>query len=620
MKRVIVLLACVCLCQAQDPIVSKLEPPDWTIATHPTTLRMLVTGQNLAGASVRPCTALAPANNAVASANGSYLFFDLTIPANAQPGPCAIEVSTQRGRAVASFALVALLERGLNFPGFGSDDVIYLIMPDRFANGDPSNDDPAVSRGMFDRSKPRYYHGGDFAGIRDHLPYLKNLGVTALWLTPIFDNANRMNERERYDNQAITDYHGYGAVDFYGVEEHFGTLDSYRQLVEAAHGLGIKVIQDQVANHTGPYHPWVRNPPRPDWFHGTEVEHLAETWQSWALLDPHASPDLIRGTLDGWFANILPDLNQDQPEVARYLIQNTLWWIARSGVDGIREDTVPYVPRSFWREWSGAIHREYPDFRMVGEVFEGDPSLVSFFQGGRTGFDGIDTGLDAVFDFPLYYAIRAFFARHGPAPDLAKALAHDSLYPNPERLVTFVGLHDVPRFLNEPGATADDLARAFTFLFSVRGTPMIYYGDEIGMRGGADPENRRDFPGGWREDGRNAFLASGRTPEENKLFDHLRRLAALRKQSNALRRGQTIDLICSDHAYAFARVSGSERMLAVFHDGPSAELVRIPVKAAGIEDGSELTDVFTNIAAGRVAHGAIEIRLPPRAATIFRAR
>jgi neopullulanase len=617
MKLAFALLAGVTLCHAQAPLVSKIEPPSWTAGAHSTTLRILLTGQNLSGARIKPCPALAPARNELASENGSYLFFDLTIPAEVRPGVCALAVSSSGGRTSVPFSLTKGLDPKRNFQGFSSDDVIYLIMTDRFANGDTANDAATTSPGLIDRSKSRYYHGGDFAGIQQRLSYLKDLGVTAIWLTPVYDNADRLNERERYDNQATTDYHGYGAVDFYKVDEHFGTVDSFRQLVDAAHGLGIKIIQDQVANHTGPYHPWVQNPPASAWFHGTEKQHPNETWLTWTLLDPHATAEMRRGTLDGWFANILPDLNQDDTEVARYLIQNSLWWVGQTGIDGIREDTVPYVPRTFWRKWSGALHDEFPKLRIVGEVFDQDPSLAAFYQGGREGFDGIDTGLDTVFDFPLFYAIRRFFAQHGPALELSKIVAHDSLYPDSARLVTFLGLHDVPRFMNEKGATFDDLADAFTFLFSVRGTPMIYYGDEIGMQGGDDPDNRRDFPGGWREDTKNAFEASGRSPEENRLFDHIRHLAAVRKKSTALRNGQMLDLLGTEHSYAFARIAGSERILAVFHEGPDAEAVRIPVRAAGFEDGSRLTDALGKLPPIEVTQGSIEMYLPARSAALY---
>jgi glycosidase len=186
-------------------------------------------------------------------------------------------------------------------------------MPDRFANGDPGNDDPTVSRGMHDRTKTRYYHGGDFRGVIERLPYLKDLGVTAIWFTPIYDNVNHLNERERYDNQAITDYHGYGAVDFCAVDEHFGTFAEFRELVDRAHRLGIKMIQDQVANHTGRYHPWVNDPPTPSWFHGTEAQHPSNTWRTWTLIDPHASAAAKLSTLDGWFAGILPDRTRTTP-------------------------------------------------------------------------------------------------------------------------------------------------------------------------------------------------------------------------------------------------------------------------------------------------------------------
>jgi glycosidase len=612
MKSALLLVAALSVCQAAPPAVSKVEPPDWVAPQHDTTIRLLLKGHDLAGARVKPCGSL-HASNAAASHNGTYLFVDLAIPASSPAGACPLQISTPNGAVSAPFAITRPLADGHR--GFSPDDVIYLIMPDRFANGDPSNDDPAISRGLFDRSKPRYYHGGDLAGVRQELPYLKDLGVTAIWLTPIYDNANHLNEREKYNDQAITDYHGYGAVDFYGVDEHLGTLAEFRALIEDAHRLGLKVIQDEVANHTGPYHPWVADPPTPHWFNGVDGDHLANTWQTWTILDPHATPALQRGTLDGWFAGILPDLNQNNPEVARYLIQNTLWWIGRTGIDGIREDTVPYVPRIFWREWTSEIHRDYPKVRIVGEVLDGDPALAAFFQGGRKGFDGVDTGLDTVFDYPMFYPIRRVFAHHESPAELAKMAAHDSLYPNAALLVTTLGTHDVERFMGEQGATMDDLARAFTFLFTFRGTPMIYYGDEIGMSGGPDPDNRRDFPGGWPGDPRDAFAAAGRSPEENRLFDRVRLLAHLRQDSEALRRGSQADLFCNENAYAFARIAGKDHVIAVFHEGTEAETLRIPT---GLPNGTHLTDALGVFPPVVVSNGVLEVRMPPRTAAVYR--
>src|SRR5437867_2968965 len=484
---------------AAAPEVTKVEPPGWWPGHSLDPVRVLLRGRNLRGARLAGAAGLRTSNVRINEA-GTYLFADVAIERTAAPGTRTLQVTTYDGVAPAPFELWAPLPREGRFQGFSSEDLVYEIMPDRFADGDPGNDDPAKAKGLFDRARKRYYHGGDLKGIIDHLRYLKDLGITALWLTPVYDNNDRLNEKERPEGDAVTDYHGYGAVDFYAVDEHLGDLATLRELVDAAHGAGMKVIQDQVANHTGPYHPWVADPPTPTWFHGSAESHLDETWQTWTIADPHAPPALRRSTLDGWFVNILPDLNQEDPEAARYLIQNALWWIGTTGLDGIRQDTLPYVPRTFWREWSAALHREYPRLRIVGEMWDGDPGLVSFFQGGATRFDGVDSGIDALFDFPLFYPVRRAFAEGKPIKEVATMLARDQLYRDPAGLLTFAGNHDTPRFMNEPGASADGLRLAFTFLLTARGLPMVYAGDEIGTPGGGDPDNRRDFPGGWAGD------------------------------------------------------------------------------------------------------------------------
>jgi len=563
--RRLVLVFAACRLIAAAPEVSKVEPPNWWVGHSLNPVRLLIYGKDLKGATVKCAEAAVKLGQVQASAAGTYLFVEIQIQEDAKPGAYSLQITTPDGTATAPFELLAPLPRHGRFQGFSPDDVIYLAMPDRFANGDPSNDDPLVSRGLFDRRKARYYHGGDFQGIINHLPYLKELGVTALWLTPVYDNVNHLNEREKYEGEAITDYHGYGAVDFYGVEEHFGDLALLKKLVDAAHTLGLKVIQDQVANHTGPYHPWAADPPTPTWFNGTVENHLANTWQIWTLADPRAPASLQKSTIEGWFLNILPDLNQNDPLTAQYLIQNTLWWIASTGIDGIRQDTLPYVPRTFWHDWMRAIKREYPDFRVVGEMWDEDPALVAFFQGGRAKFDGVDSGVDALFDFPLFGAIRRVFAHNAAAEELAKVLAHDRLYTKPNLLVTFLGLHDTARFMNEKAVRVDDLKLAFTFLITTRGIPMIYYGDEIGMTGGTDPDNRRDFPGGWPEDARNAFDSAGRTPEQQAIFEHVQKLMRLRRKLEPLRRGSTLDLIADKQVYAFARVSGNVAPLVIFN-------------------------------------------------------
>jgi neopullulanase len=602
---------------AAPPEVVKVEPPSWWTGHSLDPVRVMLRGRGLAGARLEASGSGLSVSRVSVNASGTTLFADLHLEPGAAAGPRELRVATGEGRAAGRFEVLPPLDRSGRFRGFSPDDVLYLVMPDRFANGDPANDDPARSRGLLDRGRGRYYHGGDLRGIRSRLPYLKDLGITALWLNPVYDNNDRLNERETYDGQPITDYHGYGAVDFYAVDEHLGDLAGLRELVDAAHALGIKVIQDQVANHSGPYHPWVADPPTPTWFNGTAERHLANTWQTWTLADPGASEALRRATLDGWFIDILPDLNQDDPEVAAYIIQNSLWWVGVAGFDGIRQDTLPYVPRRFWRDWMAALKREHPDLRVVGELFDGNPALVSFFQGGRARFDGIDTGIDTVFDFPLFFPLRRAFAEGKPLREVAVALAQDHLYPRAETLVTFLGLHDVARFMNEPGATTQGLALAFTFLMTTRGTPLVYYGDEIGLPGGNDPDNRRDFPGGWAGDPRDAFTAAGRTPGEEALFQHVRRLAHLRAELEPLRRGDLVHLLADEQAYAYARRKGEASVVVAFNNAGAPARLDLEAAEAGLADGVRLQDRLGALPAAEVRGGRLRLELPARSAGVY---
>ena len=589
---------------AQAPSVSKVEPPNWWANSSVNPVRVMVRGTDLSGAQFQ-CARVACGNVKV-NERGTYAFVDVTIPRDAAAGDASLSLRTAGGSAPVPFTITPRLAGHGRFQGFGSEDVVYLLMPDRFANGDTSNDDPATSPGLLDRSKGRYYHGGDLAGVRQELPYLKSLGITAIWMNPIYDNNNALNRKETYDNQPITDYHGYGATDFYSVDEHLGDTATFRQLVDDAHAHGIKVILDVVANHTGPYHPWVTDPPTPTWFHGTAERHPNNSWQTWTLADPYSTPAMRQATLDGWFIDILPDLNQDDPEVARYITQNTLWWVGMSGMDGIRQDTWPYVPRWYWRDWMTAIRREYPSLRVVGEVFDGDPSMIAFFEGGRMQWDGIDDEVDMLFDFPLFYPVRNAFARGGSVREVAQMLSRDHLYRAPQNLVTFLGLHDVQRFMHEPGATPERLKLAYTFLLTARGTPLIYYGDEIALPGGNDPDNRRDFPGGWGADRRNAFAAAGRTPVEADVWNHVQRLLRIRAARQELRGGETEHLIVSDQVYAYRR-GGT---IVVLNNGKDATDVTLPVQLLPV-------DALGVCGAGRRASGGTTVTVPARSGCIF---
>jgi glycosidase len=609
------------LCAAQTPEVSKVEPPNWWAGHSINPVRVLLRGRNLGGARVAAVGAGLTTGLTRTNAAGTYLFVDVLIDDNAAPGARRLRVTTASGTTEAPFEISAPFPRAGRFQGFTNDDVIYLIMPDRFTDGDPSNNDPAVSRGLYDRKQGRYYHGGDLQGVINRLPYIKDLGVTAIWLNPWYDNVNHLNEREMPEGKPITDYHGYGAVDFYGVEEHLGTMEKLRELVNKAHALGLKVIQDQVANHSGPYHPWVKDSPTPTWYNGTQDNHINETWQTWTLQDPHATYAAQQATLEGWFLNILPDLNQNDEETARYITQNTLWWIGATGIDAIRQDTLPYVHRRFWHDWMSAIKREYPQFNVVGELYDGDPAIVAFFQGGATRFDGVDSRIDSEFDFPLFYPLRRAFAEGKNVKEVAQMLARDHLYPNPDILVTFLGNHDMLRFMNEPNANTTGLKLAQTLIMTTRGTPQLFYGDEIALPGGGDPDNRRDFPGGFAGDPRNAFTREGRTPEQQDVWENVRRLARLRAELEPLRRGALAHLYVADQQYAYARTTRDASVVVVFNNDTKPATFEFNVAPANLDNGVTLDDRLDTIKTDtRVAGGVVKLTLPARSASILAPR
>ncbi|HEY9402873.1 MAG TPA: alpha-amylase family glycosyl hydrolase [Pyrinomonadaceae bacterium] len=619
---VVLYLSAVSFASAQGaPEVVKVEPPSWWAGSTQNPVRVMLRGRNLTGARVETVGAGVETGLTRVNARGTYLFVDVVIDPQAAPGVRRLRVTTPAGVVEARFEILPPLNRTGRFQGFSPDDLIYMLMIDRFADGDPSNNDPAQSRGIYDRNNKFYYHGGDLQGVINRLPYLKDLGVTALWLSPWYDNYDRPNEIELKEGRPSTGFHGYNAQDFYAVEEHFGTHARLRELVEEAHKAGIKIIQDSVVNHTGPYHPWVADQPTPTWFNGTRERHLANVFETWALHDPRADPQIKRATMEGWFLDFLPDFNQDDEETKRYLIQNTLWWIGTTGLDAIREDTWQYVPNSFWRDWTAAIKREFPQVRVFGEVKDGDPVHVSFFQGGRVRFDGVDSGLDSLLDFPLFYPARHAFASGKPLKDVARLLAKDALYTNPDLLVTLVGSHDDGRFMSEPGATVAGLKLAHTFLLTTRGVPQIYYGDEIAMTGADEPTTRQDFPGGFPGDRRNAFTRAGRTSLEQDIFEHTRRVARLRAGLEPLRRGALVTLRAAEQQYAYARVSERGAVVVVFNNDTkpaTLEFSLAPARLAHLMMSDvPFEDHLGTLKSARARDGVLKLTLPARSASIL---
>jgi glycosidase len=603
------------------PVVSKVEPPNWWVGLTPELL-LLLSGKNLEATHASCNLPEVVVSRTQSSPGGSYLFMWLKFAPGLKSGTAVCRILTTHGEASFELPIAARKQRLGRNQGLSLDDVIYLIMPDRFSNGDPTNDEPSEFQGSHDRANPRAYHGGDLRGIKAHLPYVKELGVTTIWLTPIVKNG------------APRDYHGYGAVDLYAVDPHLGTLGDYQELVEAAHQQHMKVFFDAVPNHVGPLHPWVKNAPTTEWFHGTPEHHLnsASPWKESfygltenkvqandpfeLLADPHTAPLMRKNLTDGWFFGVLPDLDTEDPLVAEYLIQNSIWWAEISGLDGYRLDTFPYVPRAFWAQWHAELRKIYPRLSTIGEVFHPDPTVTSFFVGGRRGWDGIDTQLTTVFDYPMYFALRDVLLGDAPASHLANILRQDSLYPHPEFLVPFFGNHDVPRFAGVAGVTPAKLELAYGLTLTLRGVPQLYYGDEIGLTGGGDPDNRHDFPGGWTEDAKNAFTREGRTREQEAIFEYVQALLRLRGEHDALRAGKLWHLESDDSSYVFLRESDEEKLVVAFHDGRSARDLTIELQDT---PGKQAAGILPLFGAGQaeLAGQALRLQLPPQSLSIF---
>jgi neopullulanase len=606
---------------ANAPVVTKIEPPSWWINLKPDVM-LLLSGHHLEATHVVCNLTSVLVERTQATAGGDYLFVWIKIGPETKSGTAVCRITTPTGATSFELPLAARAMKLGKFQGLSQGDVIYLIMPDRFANGDPTNDEPADAPGTHNRSIPRAYHGGDLRGIREHLPYLKDLGVTTLWLTPILKNG------------AAQDYHGYGAVDLYAVDPHLGTIQDYQQLVAEAHKQGIKTLFDLVPNHVGPKHPWVAEPPLPDWFHGTQQRHMDATAgvngtfygktdkpaiandPFETLVDPHAPARLSRSLTDGWFFNVLPDLNTENPAVAEYLLQNSVWWAESSGLDGYRLDTFPYVPRKFWSTWHAGLHQIYPYLTTIGEVFHADPGVTSFFAGGQKRFDGIDSGVNTLFDFPMHFTLRDVLLHNAPAGRIADVLRQDSLYLHPDALVTFFANHDVPRFASAEGSSAAKLKLAFGLTLTLRGIPELYYGDEIGMPGGGDPDNRRDFPGGWSEDPKNAFTAEGRTVEQQELFTYVQTLLRLRREHPSLQSGKLWHLFSDETAYVFLRETEEERVLVVFSNSVEPRELRIPLSNTPAEGAAGFRQILGQTKAA-VFKGEARITAPAQSISIF---
>jgi glycosidase len=544
------------LSPAQQPTVTKVEPPNWWSGMPSPQVQLMVYGANLSGVSAVSRSPQVRVLRTYRTPDPSYAFVDIEIAPDALEGFHLLTLFTAHDSISLRYPVLHRKSAGGRHRGFDGGDVIYLITPDRFADGDTSNDAVAGMTDRPNRASPNGRHGGDLRGIIDHLPYLADLGVTALWLNPVVEN-----------NMPQVSYHGYAATDLYRVDPRFGNNALYEEFVREAHRLGLKVIMDHVSNHIGIAHPWMKDLPSADWLNGSTANHLHAVYDLPPLTDIHSDSTERAGITSGWFVDQMPDLNQRNSFVARYLTQNAIWWIESTGIDGIREDTAPYVDPRYLADWSRAILEAYPAFSIVGEVWIGDPACVSPYQKGSPLSMPAGTGLTSLTDYPLYDAFTQVFGKNGSIKLIYDCLTRDHLYADPYALMTFLDNHDVKRIYS---LTEGDSARALLalkILLTMRGIPEVYYGTEIGMMGGkGDGRIRSNFPGGFPGDSANAFTARGRSPRENALFQTVRRLLHLRKERPSLAYGRLVHIRPVEELYAYVRVLTDERTLVVVNN------------------------------------------------------
>lgn len=500
--------------------------------------------------------------------NLHYLFVDLKISSSAKEGMVPIRFTSGKRSFTHNYELRRKSTEGNRIQGFNSSDVVYLIMPDRFANGDTKNDSvPGMFEGV-QRNKGEGRHGGDLKGITDHLDYLKDLGVTALWLNPVLEN-----------NQKRSSYHGYAITDLYKVDRRFGGNEAYLSFIDKSHKNDLKVIQDMVVNHIGNDHWLTHDLPERDWIHQFP-EFTRSNYRGNVITDPYRSEYDSLKMSNGWFDTTMPDVNQSNHLFATYLIQNTLWWIEYSGIDGIRMDTYPYPDKNFMSRWAKAVMDEYPSFNIVGEVWlQNSVPATAYWQHGMINGDGYRSYLPTVTDFPFCYAVAQGLNEPGSWDTgmrrLYTLLSQDFIYPDANHNLTFLDNHDMTRFFLLVKRDIRKFKMGLAFLLTTRGIPQLYYGTELLMDGdgGHHPNVRLDIAGGWPGDTLNAFTREGRSREQNEAFDFIRALLQWRKRSPVIHNGRLTHYIPEDNIYVYFRHDESRRVVVVLNANDSEKVL-----------------------------------------------
>ncbi len=567
--------------------IDRVDPPSWGPGFADTELQLMVSGEGIANFEPSLDHPGISIDRVVRGDSANYLFIYLDIDPDARPGTIEIGFTSEAESLTWDYVLEARPRDPQAMAGFSAADTIYLITPDRFANGDPSNDSVAGYADSFARDEPYGRHGGDLAGVRAHLDYVESMGFTQVWLNPVLENA--MPEAS---------YHGYATTDFYMVDPRFGSNEEYRELADAARTHGLGLIMDMIVNHIGSGHPWVRDPPTDDWLHSPDdiriTSHARTTHQ-----DPYASEYDRRAFSDGWFVDTMPDLNQRNPLLADYLVQNALWWIEYLGLSGIRQDTWPYADKNFLAHWARRIRAEYPEFNIVGEEWSPNPAVVSYWQLGKVAHDGYESWLPSLMDFPLQIAFAESLTMDEPRWGSAwtptyEMLGNDYLYPDPFNLVIFADNHDMSRIATQLGDDPRRFRMAMAFYLTMRGIPQIYYGTEIMMsHPGTDSHGiiRSDFPGGWKGDSSNAFTGSELTEAQLAAQDYLKRLINWRKSAKVVHDGRLMQFTPSGNVYVYFRYDDDDTLMVAFNRGGDAVALDLERFAERIGDHRTGTDV-----------------------------
>ncbi|PID59281.1 MAG: alpha-amlyase [Ignavibacteriae bacterium] len=577
---IIVLLNSLLLSQAFE--INKIEPPNWWANHTYNNIQLLIYGKNLDSVKVKSSDSNFIIQKVIYPENNNYLFVNVKLKTGIGETNPKILFSKDGFTKKLNYQILKRKNNSDNHKGFSNEDVVYLIFPDRFCDGDTTNNFFENEKEEFEFKGENGRFGGDIQGIINKLDYLKKLGVTAIWITPLLENDMYMS------------YHGYAATDFYKVDARQGTNELYKRLVEEAHKKGIKVIYDHVANHIGINHEWIGNLPTKTWLNGTTKDHLPASHYKVVYVDIYSDSSKMKTANEGWFVDYMPDLNQRDTLLANYLIQNTIWWIEFSGIDGIREDTYPYVNPDFMSKWAKTILTHYPKFNIVGEVWKGEAAYLAAYQKDSKVRSNFNTNLPAVTDFAMRDAIASYLAGENNLNRIYETLGKDFLYSNPNNLLLFFDNHDTDRAMYIAKNDLFKFKVALALVLTTRGIPQLFYGTEIGLNGGGHHNRIREaFPGGFSGDSLNAFAEKDRTTQQNEIYNFTKQLLALRNKYRVMRTGKFVQYVPENDFYVYKKKLGDEKIIVAIND--SEEKRNLNFKDYFKEGTySEVTDLLNN--------------------------